>query len=88
MSGKTFVLKTPPTVAAAAENWVQAPAKAEAAKPAKLTRFTVELDEELHFRMKMYCTQHRLSMADYIRDVLAERFPAASPAPSESSTAA
>lgn len=80
MSGKTFVLKTPATVAAAAETWVQAPAKAEAAKPAKLTRFTVELDEDLHFRMKMYCTQHRLSMADYIRDMLAEKFPAATQA--------
>ena len=75
MSGKSFVLKTPPTVAAAAESWVQAPARAEASKPAKLTRFTVELDEDLHFRMKMYCTQHRLSMADYIRDLLAEKFP-------------
>lgn len=76
MSAKGFVLKTPPTMAAAAENWVQAPAKEP--KPLKLTRFTVELDEELHFRMKMYCTKHRLSMADYIRDLLAERFPAAS----------
>jgi len=78
MSTKGFVLKTPPTVAAAAESWVQAPAKAEQSKPLKLTRFTVELDEELHFRMKMYCTKHRLSMADYIRDLLAERFPATS----------
>lgn len=78
MSAKGFVLKTPATVAAAAENWVQTPAKAEQPKPLKLTRFTVELDEELHFRMKMYCTKHRLSMADYIRDLLAERFPAAS----------
>ena len=76
MSGKTFVLKTPPTMAAAAESWVQTPAKTEQPKPVKLTRFTVELDEELHFRMKMYCTQHRLSMADYIRDLLAENFPA------------
>lgn len=78
MSAKGFVLKTPPTVAAAAESWVQAPAKTEVAKPLKLTRFTVELDEELHFRMKMYCTKHRLSMADYIRDLLAEKFPAMS----------
>lgn len=78
MSAKGFVLKTPATVAAAAESWVQAPAKTEQPKPLKLTRFTVELDEELHFRMKMYCTKHRLSMADYIRDLLAERFPAQS----------
>lgn len=78
MSTKGFVLKTPPTVAAAAESWVQAPAKAEQPQPLRLTRFTVELDEELHFRMKMYCTKHRLSMADYIRDLLAEKFPAAS----------
>lgn len=86
MSAKGFVLKTPATVAAAAESWVQAPAKAEQPKPLKLTRFTVELDEELHFRMKMYCTKHRLSMADYIRDLLAERFPAASTSDTSSAT--
>lgn len=78
MSGKTFVMKTPPQMAAAAESWVQTPAKVQAGKPAKLTRFTVEIDEELHFRMKIHCTSKRLSMADFIRDLLLEKFPAPS----------
>lgn len=75
MSVKTFSIKTPPQVAAAAESWVQTPVKQAAAKPVKLTRFTVELDEELHHRMKMHCTQNRLTMSEFLRDVLNERFP-------------
>lgn len=83
MSGKTIVLKTPQRIAEAADNWVQAPAKDQSQKPAKVVRLTFEIDEALHLRMKLHCTAHRTSMADFLRSYLNEKFPA-SPAPTSS----
>lgn len=66
---KTFTLKTP-TKPASADTWVSG--QTESKKP---IRFTVEIDEALHRRMKVACVIEGITMADLVRRMLNEKFP-------------
>lgn len=81
---------TPPKPAAlAADDWVKTPRSVEenhvalprvvtlpqAAEPMK--RFTIDVTEELHKRIKSQCAQRGVKMADVIRDILEREFPKA-----------
>ena len=47
---------------------------AEASEPMK--RFTIDMPDELHFRVKTACARHGLRMADMLRYLLEREFPA------------
>jgi hypothetical protein len=72
---------TPPAPAPAS---VEAPAPAETpparrtARAAKggLKRLTIDLDKDLHTRIKIACTKRGTSMVEEISKVLEEKFPA------------
>lgn len=44
-------------------------------EPDKLTRFTIDLPNELHQRIKIYCTMNKVTMKDSIIEILDEKFP-------------
>jgi hypothetical protein len=80
---KKTVMKMPMNIARQpdpAEAWVQnrdmnatpqpAPAPAEPMK-----RFTIDVSESLHKRIKMQCASRSSKMADVIRDLLEREFP-------------
>lgn len=56
----------------AAEQWVSS-GKAESAEGMK--RFTIDVPESLHRRIKMQCAASGLKMADEIRALLDKHFP-------------
>ena len=65
---------------AAAPKLPEAPAPAETAparRPARaLKRLTLDLDKDLHTRIKIACTKRGTSMVEEISKVLEEKFPA------------
>lgn len=46
-------------------------------KPRKMVRFTLDVDAELHSRMKVACAMKGEKMSDVLRAVLAKEFPPA-----------
>jgi ParG len=84
MSGKTVAFKTPARVspiAASADAWVdkrpaQEPSREESPKPAPdiMKRFTIDVSEPLHKRIKAQCAMRGMKMADVIRDMLEREF--------------
>jgi hypothetical protein len=78
MSGKTVQFKMP--APKSADAWVgqgvephlsSAPAAA-----VKMKRFTIDVPQELHARVKVACAQRGLNMADELRRILDREFPA------------
>lgn len=56
------------------------PAIAEVVKPSKIakektTRFTLDVSEELHRRIKVACAERGQTIAEVMRDVLEREFP-------------
>lgn len=47
-------------------------------KPVKMKRFTLDVPEDLHRRIKSECANEGLMMADVLREILETRFPAKS----------
>ncbi len=79
MSRKSVAFKrssaAPP---ANAEAWIEggkdiAPAPVES--PKRMIRFTLDVDAELHSRIKIYCVRQGKPMSDVLRAILAEQFP-------------
>lgn len=58
---------------AAADRFVSGGKRAE--RTEKLVRVTFDLDEELHRRMKTYCSQQGRKMVDEVRELFEEHFP-------------
>jgi hypothetical protein len=85
-NAKTVAFKTPPKQADPLDAWVGARAKPEpvedpvivaiAAVPEPMKRFTIDVSEGLHKRIKMQCAARGAKMADVIRDMLEQEFPA------------
>jgi hypothetical protein len=88
MSKKLTFSKKPTTTPTAAEVdasaldefvGVQTPAKAKEPTPSeKMKRFTFDVPESLHRRIKSQCAAKGVDMADEMRRLLEERFPAES----------
>jgi len=87
MSRKTVSFKMPVNPADPAENWVANrgnASKAEFPETAIVTqlsrpvepmkRFTIDVSEELHKRIKAQCAMRGVKMADVIRDLLEREF--------------
>jgi hypothetical protein len=66
---KTVHLAMPKPTSAAA--WVAG--RDESGAPMK--RFTIDVTEELHTRIKVECSKRHAKMADVIRDLLEREFP-------------
>jgi len=93
MSRKTVHFKTPSTVAKAADGWVTSRAEGSATvaetpeaavvtafpQPAEgvMRRFTIDVSDELHKRIKAQCALRGLKMADVLREILEREFPKA-----------
>lgn len=91
MSRKTVAFKIPGPVAKAADGWVAsrqgtaagaAPESApeSASKPAPpadevMRRFTIDVSDALHKRIKTQCALRGVKMADALRDILEREFP-------------
>lgn len=90
MTKKTVAFKIPPkAVDQAAEAWVATRDAAQPAltpehsatvtqlpRPAEpMKRFTIDVTEELHKRIKMQCASRGVKMADVIRELLETEFP-------------
>lgn len=81
----TFTAKPKPAQPpATADAWVQQNGEAAAvaalaevavAKSEPMKRFTIDVSEELHKRIKAQCAQRGSKMADVIRDLLEREFP-------------
>lgn len=74
-----------PSIAPEADKWVgaQTPDISEARRPMSETkdsepmkRFTIDVSETLHKRIKAKCANEGVKMADVIRDILEREFPA------------
>ena len=85
MSKKSVAFKMPVKAANPAEAWVQARKVEEAPEapvPVAITpvepmkRFTIDVSEGLHKRIKAQCALRGVKMADVIRDMLDKEFPA------------
>ena len=72
MSKKSVLIATDPRVRKeanpiAADQWVKGSA-------GKMKRFTIDVPEELHRRIKRSCADRGTKMADEIRDLLTKHF--------------
>jgi hypothetical protein len=78
MSGKTVQFKMP--APKSADAWVGQgvePHLGSAPPPAvKMKRFTIDVPQDLHARVKIACAQRGLNMADELRRILEREFPA------------
>lgn len=91
MSRKTVPFKMPPPPASPVDSWVAnragGTATAEVQETATVTpctqpaevkkRFTIDVTEDLHKRIKAQCAMRGDKMADVIRDLLELEFPKA-----------
>lgn len=68
---KTIAFKTPPK---AADAWVS-DREAPAAPSEPMKRFTIDVPESLHTRIKTQCAMRGQKMADVLRDLLEKEFP-------------
>ncbi|MGX7742316.1 plasmid partition protein ParG [Rhodopseudomonas parapalustris] len=86
---KTVAFKMPaPARTQGADAWIEngvephlkkeEPAPAAAAQPVAMKRFTIDVPVELHTRIKIACVQRGRVMADEIRRLLEDEFPAKS----------
>lgn len=79
MSGKVVPVKIPGFDQEKAEAFVQAgigaDARAAPAAKTKMKRFTIDVPEELHTRVKIECAKRGLYMADEVRRFLEREFP-------------
>lgn len=87
MSRKTVAFKMPPQTADLAEDWVKnrdagnAPERPSATiailpQPSDpMKRFTIDVTETLHKRIKAQCAMRGVKMADVIRELLEQEFP-------------
>jgi predicted DNA binding CopG/RHH family protein len=86
--GKQVAFKVPPSkLAPDADAWIANRASdpeagsAAVSKPAavalkeKMSRFTIDVPESLHRRVKMQCAARGQKMADMMRDLLEREFP-------------
>ena len=88
MKKTTFKMPAKAPVPAEADSWVKAPTAdvSEAPRPAPtpapakeaevMKRFTIDVSESLHKRIKTRCASDGTKMADVIRDLLEREFPA------------
>ena len=53
----------------------QLPKAADATPKERMTRFTIDVPESLHRRVKMECAGRGLRMADVLREMLEREFP-------------
>ena len=77
MSGKTVQFKMP--AAKSADAWVGQGVEPHLSAPAaaaKMKRFTIDVPQDLHARVKVACAQRGLNMADELRRILEREFPA------------
>jgi hypothetical protein len=78
MSGKTVQFKMP--APKSADAWVgqgvEPPLASAAAAAVKMKRFTIDVPQDLHARVKVACAQRGLNMADELRRILEREFPA------------
>jgi len=58
------------------QEWVESRALPPERRPTR--RLTLEIDAELHRRMRIACVEQDLVMADVIRELIEARFPAKS----------
>ena len=60
-----------------ADKWVsgQTPAPKEVVRPAKAKRLTLDLDEDLHRRIKVACSLRGTTMVEEITKLLKKNFP-------------
>ena len=81
MSGKVVSVKIPGFDQERAEAFVQAGIGAgTGAVPTtktKMKRFTIDVPQELHARVKIACAKRGLNMADELRKILEREFPTA-----------
>lgn len=75
MSSKSVRIPTKPTpqapTAPTADQWVESRAAPETNK-----RLTLDIPASLHTRIKATCAQRGVKMADALRELLEEKFPA------------
>ena len=55
-----------------ADQWVEK-AEPSAARPPKPKRLTIDIDPTLHKRLKLYCFQQDIVMADLLRDLIEQK---------------
>lgn len=71
---KSVSFKKPSKPAAAADAWVNVRETPVAAPDEPMKRFTIDVPEELHRRIKRTCADRGLKMADVIREMLEREF--------------
>ncbi len=80
MSRKSVTLKKP-AKPASAEDWInQVREETAVPSPARkkpTVRFTLDVDADLHIRMKIECVRRGKKMSDVLRAILEREFPAA-----------
>lgn len=70
---KRAAFKQPPQASAAADEWVKGEGAAETpTKPSsppadEITRLTIDLPADLHYRFKVACAMHRTKMVEEVR---------------------
>lgn len=74
MKKVTFGGKRPSASPASVDDWVLDRDAQEPREPMK--RFTIDVPVSLHKRVKSQCAMQNLVMADVIRELLEQRFPA------------
>jgi hypothetical protein len=76
---KTVAFKRPlASPPANADAWIESGKDAKPATPEppkRMVRFTLDVDAELHSRMKIHCVRQGKPMSDVLRAVLADQFP-------------
>jgi hypothetical protein len=77
MKKVTFTGRRPSTApASTADEWVSS---REVGEPEPMKRLTIDVPLSLHRRIKSQCAINNLIMADVVRDLLEQRFPATKP---------
>lgn len=81
MSGKVVPVRIPAFDQQRAEAFVKAGIVADkgavSAEKVKMKRFTIDVPQELHARVKIACAKQGLNMADELRRILEREFPPA-----------
>lgn len=57
------------------DTWIEGGKEIEPEPPKRMVRFTLDVDADLHMRMKLECVRQGKAMADVLRAVLAREFP-------------
>jgi ParG len=69
---KRAAFKQPPQASAAADEWVKGegaeiPTKPPSPPAGEMTRLTIDLPADLHYRFKVTCAMHRTKMVEEVR---------------------